>query len=141
MKTMPKIVLALSALATFGVSAETYYSGQSDAERRERNREEALTNYRAGHTSARADAHEAAGAVRHGTHEVAQETRHVTHEGANAARHAGHETAEGARHVSNDVNAKVGGPPKNAGKANPEGVNPVGVSSASPTAPSHGTTK
>ena len=31
MKTMPKIVLALSALATFGVSAETYYSGQADA--------------------------------------------------------------------------------------------------------------
>jgi hypothetical protein len=29
----------------------------------------------------------------------------------------------------------------NAGKANPEGINPAGVSSASPTAPSNGTTK
>jgi len=141
MKTMPKIVLALSALATFGVSAETYYSGQADAERRERNREEALANYRAGHSSVSAATHEAAAAVRHGTHEAAEATRHATHEGANAARHAGHKTAQEARHVSNDVNAKVGGPPKNAGKANPEGVNPVGVSSASPTAPSNGTTK
>ena len=54
---MPKIVLALSALATFGVSAETYYSGQADAERRERNREEALANYRAGHSSVSAATH------------------------------------------------------------------------------------
>ena len=140
MKTMPKIVLALSALATFGVSAETYYSGQSDAERRERN---ARTRWRiitpAIHPHARMPTKPqercATGHTR-----LAQETRHVTHEGANAARHAGHETAEGARHVSDDVNAKVGGPPKNKGKANPEGVNPVGVSSASPTAPSNGTT-
>ena len=44
MNNMPKIVLALSALATFGASAEMYYSGQSDAERRERNREEALAS-------------------------------------------------------------------------------------------------
>jgi hypothetical protein len=29
----------------------------------------------------------------------------------------------------------------NAGKANPEGINPAGVSSASPTAPSNGVTK
>lgn len=140
MKTLPKIVLALGALASFGASADSYYSGRADAERRDRNREEALANYRAGHTTARADADESTGAVRHGTHEVAQETRHVTHEGANAVRHAGHKTAQAARDFSDRMNAKYGSP-KNAGKGNPEGVNPVGVSSASPTAGSNGVTK
>jgi hypothetical protein len=140
MKTLSKIVLALGAVASFGATADTYYSGQADAARRERNREEALADYRAGHTTARADAHEAAGAVRHGTHEVAQETRHVTHEGANAVRHAGHKTAQAARNFTDRMNDKFGAP-TNHGKANPEGVNPVGVSSASPTAGSNGVTK
>ena len=46
-----------------------------------------------------------------------------------------------APHPETDkVEAKVG-PNKNAGKANPEGINPKGVSSADPTAPSNGTTK
>jgi hypothetical protein len=57
--------------------------------------------------------------------------------GANAALRGAQDCAR-ARHFSNDVNAKVGGPPKNASKARPEGVNPVGVSGASPTAPSNG---
>jgi hypothetical protein len=139
MTTLPKIVLALGALATFGVSADTYYSGQADAARRERNREEALADYRAGHSSASASSHEAAGTVRRDSHEVAQETRHVTHEGANAVRHAGHKTAEAARSFSHKMDAKFG--PPHEGHANPEGINPVGVSSASPTAPSNGVTK
>ena len=88
-----QIVLALSARA-LGVSAETYYSGQADSERRERNREEALANYRAGHSSVSAATHDAAAAMRHGTHEAAEATRHAAHEGANAARHAGHKTAK-----------------------------------------------
>lgn len=140
MKTLPKIVLALGALASFGVSADSYYSGRADTERRERNREEALANYRAGNTTARADAHQAAGAVRRGSHEVAQETRHVTHEGATAVRHAGHETAQAARDFTDRMDDKFGAP-MDKGKANPEGVNPVGVSSASPTAGSNGVTK
>ncbi|HEY2560110.1 MAG TPA: hypothetical protein VGI48_10420 [Caldimonas sp.] len=156
MKTMmPRIALALSAFAVVGASAQTYYSGQADNERRERNREEALADYQAGHTSARAtmrhDAHEVAEATRHGGHEVARDTRHgahevaeetreVTHKSANAVRHAGHKTAEEARHVSNKANAKFG-QPVSAGKANPDGINPLAVSSASPTAPSNGTTK
>jgi hypothetical protein len=149
MKTMPRIALALSAFAAVGAGAQTFYSGQADQDRRERNREEALAAYhngsstttdRYGHTTAREETHKAANATRHGAHEVAEETREVTHKSANAVRRAGHKTAEEARHVSDKANAKVG-PPMNAGKANPEGINPAGVSSASPTAPSNGTTK
>jgi hypothetical protein len=145
MKIMiPKIALALSAFAVVGASAQTYYNGQADNDRRERNREEALADYHSGHTSAKAtirhDSHETAEAARRGGHEVAEETREVTHKSANAVRHAGHKTANEARHVSSKANAKFG-PPVNEGKANPDGINPLSVSSASPTAPSNGTTK
>ena len=151
MKLLP-IVLAFAAV---GASAQTYYTGQADQERRERNREEALANYRAGHTNAtmtttststhrhatvRDESHKAANATREAGHEVAEGAREVGHETANVARKAGHRTAEAARHTTEKVEAKVG-PAKNAGKANPEGINPAGVSSASPTAPSHGATK
>ena len=145
MKLLP-IVLAFAAV---GASAQTYYTGQADQERRDRNREEALESYRAGHTSAyttpqrhtvRGETHKAAEATREAGHEVAEGAREVGHETANVARKAGHRTAEAARHTTEKVEAKVG-PAKNAGKANPEGINPAGVSSASPTAPSHGATK
>src|SRR3954451_14672737 len=61
MKTMPRIALALSAFAAVGAGAQTFYSGQADQDRRERNREEALAAYhngsstttdRYGHTTA-----------------------------------------------------------------------------------------
>ena len=146
MKLLP-IVLALAAA---GASAQTYTTGQSDQERRDRNREEALANYRAGHMTAstttprhstvREETHKAANATRQAGHEVAEGAREVGHETANAARKAGHRTAEAARRTTDKVEAKVG-PNMNAGKANPEGINPKGVSSASPTAPSNGTTK
>ena len=136
MKSMPKIVLALGAFATFGASAEMFYSGQADAERRERNREEALASYRSGHTTPTA----VENAVRRDTHRAAEATRHATHRSANAVRRAGHKTAEKAREISDRANAKFG-EPMNVGKANPEGINPRNVSSASPTAPSNGTTK
>ena len=149
MKLLP-IVLAFAAV---GASAQTYYTGQSDQERRDRNREEALADYRAGHMStstttyttprhhtAREETHKAANATREAGHEVAEGAREVGHETANVARKAGHRTAEAARHTTEKVESKVG-PNKNAGKANPEGINPAGVSSASPTAPSNGATK
>jgi hypothetical protein len=151
MKNMPKIVLALTAFAAIGASAQTVYSGQADQERRERNREEALANYRANTTATapmtteerkhrvREKTHEAAQATRHGAHEVADSTRRVAHKSANAVRRAGHKTAVKARDITDRTNAKFGTSPK--GNANPEGINPVGVSSASPTAPSNGTTK
>ena len=144
MKIPSKIALALSAFAVVGASAQTVYSGQSDQERRERNREEALANYRAGSTSTsstvRRETHEAAQATRRGAHRVAESTRHATHKSANAVRRAGHKTAEKAREVSAKANAKVG-EPVNVGKGNPEGINPRNVSSASPTAPSNGVIK
>ena len=150
MKIPSKIALALSAFAVVGASAQTIYSGQADQERRERNREEALAAYRADHgtssTSAstretvRERSHDVARKARHEGHEVAEATRRVTHKSANAVRRAGHKTAEKARDVSDRANAKFGAP-MNKGKANPEGINPIGVSSASPTAPSNGTTK
>lgn len=148
MKIPSKIALALSAFAVVGASAQTIYSGQADQERRERNREEALAAYRAGTPSPTYDRHEtmhermhgAAHSTRHAGHEVAESTRHVTHKSANAVRRAGHKTAEKAREISDKANAKFG-EPVNAGKANPEGINPKNVSSASQTAPSNGTTK
>jgi len=151
MKIIPKIVLALTAFAAFGAGAQTVYTGQADQERRDRNREEALTKYRGttstATTSTSADrrstvrekTHEAAQSTRRGAHKVAETTRRVTHKSANAVRRAGHKTADKARDVTARTNAKFGTSPK--GNANPEGINPVGTSSASPTAPSAGTTK
>ena len=141
MKIMP-IVLAFAAV---GASAQTIYSGQADQERRERNREDALASYRAGNTTStsaqvRQETHEAAEATRRGAHDVAEAIRDVAHKSAEAVRRAGHKTAEAARDVSDQATAKFG-PPMNEGKANPDGINPRNVSSASPTAPSHGTTK
>ena len=88
----------------------------------------------------RANTHEAAQSARQGAHEVAEASRDATHKSANAVRRAGHKTAEAARDVTDKANAKFG-PPMNAGKGNPDGINPRSVSSASPTAPSNGTTK
>ena len=95
---------------------------------------------RTSHPTAREETHKAAEATRHAGHEVAEGAREVGHETATVAHKAGHQTAEAARHTTDKVEAKVG-PAKNTGKANPEGINPAGVSSASPTAPSNGTTK
>ena len=128
MKLLP-IVLALAAA---GASAQTYYTGQADQERRDRNREEALADYRAGHMTAstsstkatvKSEAHKAANATRRAGHEVAEGAREVGHdvaegarkvghEPASAARKAGHRTAEAARNTTDKVEAKVG-PNKN----------------------------
>ena len=151
MKTSPKIVLALLALASCAAGAQTVYSGQADQERRERNREEAMANYRANsdtssttttrerRNSAREEAREVKDKARHGAHKVADSTRRVAHKTASEARRMGHKTAVKARDITARTNAKFGTSPK--GSANPEGINPVGTSGLSPTAPSAGTTK
>jgi Tfp pilus assembly protein PilP len=77
MKSSPKLVLALLAAVSCAAGAETY-SSQADQARRERNREEALANYRAGHTTARQEAHEVAQSARHGGHKVAVQARETT---------------------------------------------------------------
>ena len=152
MKKSAKLVFAAFALASCAAGAETYYSGQSDQERRDRNREEALASYRAGTSTTSADskahrvesstrraAHDVAESTRHASHEVAESTRKATHKSANAARRVGHKTAQEARDITARADAKFGA--VQHGKANPEGINPANVSSASPTAPSNGTTK
>ena len=148
MKNMHKIVLALGAVATFGVSAQTVYSGQADQERRERNREEALSQYRGTATTTstaerretvREKTHEAAQSTRRGAHKVADSTRRVTHKSANAVRRVGHKTAEKARDITDRTNAKFGTSPK--ANVNPDGINPVGVKSTPVTATSSNTTK
>jgi len=106
MKTLPKLVLALLATASCAAGADTY-SSQADQARRDRNREEALAQYRAGNTTAREDAHDVARSARHGGHEGAESTRHVSHEVANEGRHVGHEVASESRHVGHKVAVKA----------------------------------
>jgi len=106
MKTSPKLVLALLAVVSCAASAETY-SSQADQARRERNREEALTHYRAGNTTARQEAHEVAESARRGGHKVAESSREVGHEVANEGRHVGHKVASESRHAGHKVAVKA----------------------------------
>ena len=155
MKNLSKIVFALSAFAAFGANAQTVYSGQADQERRDRNREEALTKYRAGSTTTAAASTNTSGtssktfnergaeatqAVGRGATKAVDATKRATKKPTDAVNRAAHSTAEKARDVTDSTNAKFGGP-TGQGKANPDGINPAAVSSASPTAPSAGTTK
>jgi hypothetical protein len=143
MKTSPKLVLALLAAVSCAAGAETY-SSQADQARRERNREEALANYRAGQTTARDDAHDVARSTRHGAHKVAESTRHVSHEVANEGRHVGHEVASESRHVGHKVavqarettakaDAKFGTVQKK--DAHGEASNPTGLSNTAANGP------
>ncbi len=148
MKIMPKIVLALTAFAAIGASAQTVYSGQSDQERRERNREEALANYRAGNTSTtasrredardvkdrvREDTREAKDKVRHGAHKVANSTRRVAHKTANEGRRVGHKIAVKARETTARADAKFGTIDKKDAKG--EASNPTGLSNTAANGP------
>jgi hypothetical protein len=132
MKTPSRLVLALLALASCAATAQTIYSGQADQERRERNREEALANYREHHETtstdtmserherAREKTHDVAQKTRHEAHEVADSTRRVTHKSANAVRRAGHKTAVKARDITARADAKFGprvNTPRRAGEA------------------------
>lgn len=123
MKTSPKLVLALLAAVSCAAGAETY-SSQADQARRERNREEALANYRAGHMTAREEAHEAANSARRGAHKVADEGRHVGHEVASESRHVGHKVAVKARDTTARADAKFGTVPKKDATGEP--ANPTG---------------
>ena len=75
MKNSAKLVLAALALASCAAGAETVYSGQADQERRDRNREEALANYRAhaktDRQSADSKVQRAENSTKHAAHEVA----------------------------------------------------------------------
>lgn len=140
MKFMPKIVLALTAVAAFGASAQTTYS--SDQERRERNREEALSNYRAGSTApasyerretVREEARDAKEKVRHGAHKVANSTRRVAHKTANEGRRVGHKVAVKARESTARADAKFGTIQKKDAKG--EASNPTGLANTAANGP------
>jgi len=132
MKTLPKLVLALLATAYCAAGADTY-SSQADQARRERNREEALANYRAGHTTAREEAHGVAESARRGGHEVANEGRHVGHEVASESRHVGHKVAVKARSTTAKADAKFGTVEKKDGHG--EASNPTGMSTTAANGP------
>ena len=147
MNKFQTFVLALTTVAAASVGAQTVYSGSADQERRERNREEALSHYR-GTTatpreerreSMREKTHEGAASVREGTHKAAESARRVAHKTAREVRRLGHNTAAKARDVTARVDAKL--PAKTQPSVNPDGINPVAVSTKSPTAPSNGVVK
>lgn len=118
MKTSSKLVLALLAVVSCAAGAQTY-SSQADQERRERNREEAMAEYRAHgadstrmttrerHESAREEAGEAKDRVRHGAHTAADSTRRVAHKTANEGRRVGHNVASESRRVGHNVAVKA----------------------------------
>jgi hypothetical protein len=152
MKIMPKIVLALTAFAAIGASAQTVYSGQADQDRRDRNREEALANYRAGSTDTtassrhtvredardvkdrvREDAREVKEKVRHGTHKAANSTRRAAHKTANEGRRVGHKIAVKARETTARADAKFGTVEKKDAKG--EASNPTGLSNTAANGP------
>lgn len=139
MNNVRKLVLVLTTVAAASVGAQTIYSGSADQERRERNREEALSHYRTGSTTRSTATEERSESMREKTHEAASSVRRGSHRVAESTRRVAHKTAAKARDITDRTNAKF---PAQANKSvNPDGINPMGVSTASPTAPSNGITK
>ena len=143
MKTLPKLVLALLATASCAAGADTY-SSQADQARRDRNREEALANYRAGNTTAREEAHDVAQSARRAGHQVAETSRHVGHEVANEGRHVGHTVASESRQAGHkvavkarDTTARTEAKFAPVEKKDPhgEGANPSGLSNTAANGP------
>ena len=107
-RMLPKFALALITAATC-VTA----SAQTDQERRDRNRDEALTQWRAAHpnmargTDANGRAMPAERrTMRERTHTAAQKTRRAGHRVAEKSRELGHKTAEKARDITDRTDAK-----------------------------------
>jgi len=105
MKTSSKLVFALLAAVSCAAGADTY-SSQADQARRDRNREEALANYRAGNTTARTETNDVAQSARQGAHKVAEGTRNVARKTANEANRLGHKVAVQARETTARTEAK-----------------------------------
>jgi hypothetical protein len=132
MKTSSKLVLALLAAVSCAAGAETY-SSQADQARRDRNREEALAHYRAGNTTARQEAHEAAQSARHAGHKVADSTRDVAHKTANESRRVGHKVAVKARETTARTEAKFA--PVEKKDPHGEAANPAGTKNTAANGP------
>lgn len=92
MKLLPMLVLAITAAASCAAGAATY---GSDQERRDQNREEALSKWRATHggesstTNGSPDGASLGERTREATHRSAQGVRNFTHRQADKARNFG----------------------------------------------------
>lgn len=110
MNRLPALVLALTAAACGTAGAATY---SSDQDRRDQNREQALSTWRADHASlASTPTRETAGSptLRERTKAGARSVREKTHEGAEATRRFGHRQAEKARNFSERQDRRFGKP-------------------------------
>ena len=96
MKFLPALVLAVTAAASAAAGAATY---GSDQERRDQNREEALSKWRADHRDL---ASSGSGMNRKST------VREKAHRGANSVRGFTHRQAEKARRFSERQDRKYG---------------------------------
>lgn len=112
MKLLPTLVLAITAAASFAAGAATY---GSDQDRRDQNREEALSKWRASHGGASSMA---SGSPDRAS--LGERTREATHRSAQGVRHFTHRQAEKARNFGDRQNRRYG---KKTGETNtsPEG--------------------
>ncbi len=100
MKLLPTLVLAFTAAASFAAGAANY---GSDQERRDQNREEALSKWRATH-GGESSMHN--GSPRRTS--LGERTRETTHRSAQGVRHFTHRQAEKARNFGDRQNRKYG---------------------------------
>jgi hypothetical protein len=107
MKLLPVLVLAITAAASCAAGAATY---GSDQERRDQNREEALSKWRATHGD---EGSMAEGSLNHES--LGERTRETTHRTAQGVRHFTHRQAERARNFGDRQNRKYG---KKTGETN-----------------------
>lgn len=118
MKILPKLALTLVALAS-GIAGAATLSSQTDQERRDRNREEALAAY---HSSPQYDADRSVDrdnrTLREKSHHAAQTVRAKTHTSAQKVRGFTHRQAEKVRDFTDKENAKYGASPKNTAGEN-----------------------
>ncbi|MEO6361998.1 MAG: hypothetical protein ABIO71_02105 [Caldimonas sp.] len=108
MKLLPALLLAVTAAASGAAGAATY---GSDQERRDQNREQALSNWRADHASlASTPARDSTDrtTLRDGAKSGARTVREKTHRGAESVRRFGHRQAEKARNFSDRQDRRFG---------------------------------
>ena len=87
MKTVSRFVLAIVTLGSCALAGAQPYS-QSDQERRDRNREEAIAHHEQT-SNAREEMHKGASTVRTKTHRAASKTRSFTHRQLDKVRNFG----------------------------------------------------
>ncbi len=100
MKLLPTLVLVVTAAASCAAGAANY---GSDQERRDQNREEALSSWRAAHPGESSMANGSASRA-----SLGERTRDTSHRTAQGVRHFTHRQAEKARNFGDRQNRKYG---------------------------------